>query len=67
MRMLKLILLYLYQENVKADSAGESLSPVPTAKQAEYLHQQLNDLHLDKLLGGNGGVNLADPQGALQK
>ena len=52
---------------MKAESVTEALTPVSMAKQTEYLQQQLNDLHLDKVLGGNGAVNLADPQGALQK
>ncbi len=55
------------QENVKADAAGEKLSAVPLTKQVEYLHKQLADLHLDRLLGQHSEFNLADPQGALQK
>ena len=62
-----MIVLCYVQEDVKADSVNEALNPVAMAKQTEYLQQQLNDLNLDKVLGGNGAVNLADPQGALQK
>nr|AUG84426.1 dynamitin [Platynereis dumerilii] len=55
------------KENVKADAETEKVSPVPLVKQAEYLQQQLTDLHLDKLLGDQAEVNLADPQRALHK
>ena len=55
------------QENVKADAETEKVSPVPLVKQAEYLQQQLSDLHLDKLLGDQSEINLADPQRALHK
>ncbi len=51
----------------KADASTEKLSPVQLTKQVEYLQKQLTDLHLDKLLGPNGELNLADPHGALQK
>lgn len=61
------ITLLTLQENVKADADIEKVSPVPLVKQVEYLQQQLTELHLDKLLGQHAEVNLADPQGALQK
>ena len=57
----------MLQENVKADASTEKLSPVALARQVEYLQHQLTDLHLDKLLGPNSELSLADPQGALQK
>jgi len=43
------------------------MSPVSLSKQLEYLQHQLNDLHLEKLLGPEASINLSDPQGALQK
>lgn len=47
--------------------SGESVSPVTIGKQLEYLQHQLTDLHLEKLLGPEACVDLADPQGALRK
>lgn len=55
------------QENVKGESTSEKMSPVGLSKQLEYLQHQLNDLHLEKLLGPDASVDLSDPQGALQK
>lgn len=36
-------------------------------KQIEYLQHQLTQLHLEKLLGPEAAVDLADPQGLLRK
>ncbi|RUS80845.1 hypothetical protein EGW08_011400 [Elysia chlorotica] len=47
--------------------AGESWSPVELSKQLEYLQHQLADLHLEKVLGPDASLDLADPQGALKK
>ncbi|KAK2177145.1 hypothetical protein NP493_616g01055 [Ridgeia piscesae] len=55
------------KENIKSESSAAAMSPVALAKQVEYLQHQLSDLHLEKLLGSSGVVNLSDPQGALQK
>ncbi|XP_059171561.1 dynactin subunit 2-like [Physella acuta] len=55
------------KETVKDTGSGESLSPVAIGKQLEYLQHQLADLHLEKLLGPEANVDLADPQGALKK
>uniref|UniRef100_A0A0B7ADH2 Dynactin subunit 2 n=1 Tax=Arion vulgaris TaxID=1028688 RepID=A0A0B7ADH2_9EUPU len=55
------------KENVSDTGSGESLSPVTIGKQLEYLQHQLADLHLEKLLGLEACVDLADPQGALRK
>ncbi|XP_069111342.1 dynactin subunit 2-A-like [Argopecten irradians] len=55
------------QENVKQESTTEKMTPVSLGKQLEYLQHQLNDLNLEKVLGPEAGINLADPQGALQK
>ena len=52
---------------MKAEADTEKMSAVPLTKQVEYLQKQLGDLHLDKLLGAHTELNLADPQGALQK
>ena len=52
---------------MKTDSSVEKTSPVPVARQMEYLQKQLTDLHLDKLLGKPSDLSLVDPQGALQK
>jgi hypothetical protein len=56
------------QESAKAEGSGaaHALSAVALTKQVEYLQQQMNELNLDRQLGG-ADVNLADPQGALQK
>lgn len=55
------------QENVKKDATAEKISPVDISKQLEYLQHQLNDLHLEKLLGPEAKVDLSDPQGQLKK
>ncbi|KAK3789378.1 hypothetical protein RRG08_001765 [Elysia crispata] len=47
--------------------AGETGSPVVLGKQLEYLQHQLADLHLEKVLGQEASLDLADPQGALKK
>ncbi|GFR98113.1 dynactin subunit 2 [Elysia marginata] len=47
--------------------AGEASSPVALGKQLEYLQHQLADLHLEKVLGPEASLDLADPQGALKK
>ncbi|GFO25545.1 dynactin subunit 2 [Plakobranchus ocellatus] len=47
--------------------AGEAGSPVVLGKQLEYLQHQLADLHLEKVLGPDASLDLADPQGALKK
>ncbi|CAI9741732.1 Hypothetical predicted protein [Octopus vulgaris] len=54
------------KESVKTDT-NENLSPINLGKQLEYLHHQLADLHLEKLLGPEASVDLSDPQGALRK
>ncbi|CAE1317956.1 DCTN2 [Acanthosepion pharaonis] len=54
-------------EAAKTDSNSENLSPVNFGKQLEYLHHQLADLHLEKLLGPETSIDLSDPQGALRK
>ncbi|XP_062574430.1 dynactin subunit 2-like [Saccostrea cucullata] len=54
------------QENVKKEATAKT-SPVDLSKQLEYLQHQLNDLHLEKLLGPEAKVDLSDPQGQLQK
>lgn len=63
----KVFIVLLNQENVKGESTSEKMSPVGLSKQLEYLQHQLNDLHLEKLLGPDASVDLSDPQGALQK
>lgn len=59
--------VHAIQENVKKDATAEKISPVDISKQLEYLQHQLNDLHLEKLLGPEAKVDLSDPQGQLQK
>ncbi|XP_005096445.1 dynactin subunit 2 isoform X2 [Aplysia californica] len=55
------------KDSVQQTDAGDSLSPVALGKQLEYLQHQLADLHLEKLLGPEAKVDLADPQGALRQ
>ncbi|CAG5116298.1 unnamed protein product [Candidula unifasciata] len=55
------------KENVSEAGSDKSVSPVSIGKQLEYLQHQLADLHLEKLLGPEATLDLADPQGALQK
>lgn len=57
----------MVQDNVRAESTEEKLSPVALSKQLEYLQHQLTDLHLEKVLGPDASIDLSDPQGALQK
>ncbi|XP_052833109.1 dynactin subunit 2-A [Octopus bimaculoides] len=54
------------KESAKTDT-NENFSPINLGKQLEYLHHQLADLHLEKLLGPEASVDLSDPQGALRK
>ncbi|XP_064647271.1 dynactin subunit 2-like [Lineus longissimus] len=49
------------------DTSKDEISPVQLAQQTEFLHHQLADLHLESILGSEAKVDLADPQGALQK
>jgi len=58
----------LIKENISAEGGmtAQNLSAVALTRQVEYLQQQMTDLGLDRQLEG-AGVNLADPQGALQK
>ncbi|XP_041367213.1 dynactin subunit 2-like isoform X2 [Gigantopelta aegis] len=55
------------KDNIKDEKSSENLSPVAMGKQVEYLKHQLADLHLEKLLGPEASVDLADPQGAIKK
>jgi dynactin-2 len=59
--------VHAIQENVKKDATADKTSPVDLSKQLQYLQHQLNDLHLEKLLGPEAKVDLSDPQGQLQK
>lgn len=52
---------------VKESVAEEKLTPVVLAKQLAALKQQLVASHLEKLLGPDAAINLADPDGALAK
>lgn len=60
-------LLSLRQTTVKESVAEEKLTPVVLAKQLAALKQQLVASHLEKLLGPDAAINLADPDGALAK
>lgn len=51
------------QETAKTEESGNLIA---LTNQVQYLSQQMNELLLDRQLGG-ADVNLADPQGALQK
>ncbi|NWJ01683.1 DCTN2 protein, partial [Crypturellus undulatus] len=55
------------QSTVKEAAAEEQLTPVALAKQVAALKQQLLSSHLEKLLGPDATINLADPDGALAK
>ena len=55
------------QASVASETQDSTDTPVQLATQVEYLQHQLGDLHLDNMLGADAAVNLADPQGALQK
>ncbi|XP_062453278.1 dynactin subunit 2 isoform X1 [Rhea pennata] len=55
------------QSTVKESAAEEKLTPVALAKQVAGLKQQLVSSHLEKLLGPDAAINLADPDGALAK
>ncbi|BFY97043.1 hypothetical protein BsWGS_00083 [Bradybaena similaris] len=55
------------KHNVTDAGSGESVTPVSMGKQIEYLQHQLTQLHLEKLLGPEAAVDLADPQGLLRK
>ncbi|CAG5135090.1 unnamed protein product, partial [Candidula unifasciata] len=55
------------KENVTDAGSGESVSPVAMGKQLEYLQHQLTELHLEKVLGPEASVDLADPQGLLRR
>ncbi|XP_061185729.1 dynactin subunit 2-like [Saccostrea echinata] len=59
--------VHTIKENVKKEVTANKTSPVDLSKQLEYLQHQLNDLHLEKLLGPEAKVDLSDPQGQLQK
>uniref|UniRef100_A0A8I5ZRL5 Dynactin subunit 2 n=1 Tax=Rattus norvegicus TaxID=10116 RepID=A0A8I5ZRL5_RAT len=52
---------------VKESATEEKLTPVVLAKQLAALKQQLVASHLEKLLGPDAAINLADPDGALAK
>lgn len=51
------------KETAKTEESGNLIA---LTNQVQYLSQQMNELLLDRQLGG-ADVNLADPQGALQK
>ncbi|NXX49657.1 DCTN2 protein, partial [Tricholaema leucomelas] len=55
------------QSSVKEAAAEEELCPMALARQVEGLKQQLLCTHLEKLLGPNAAIDLADPDGALAK
>ncbi|XP_067170114.1 dynactin subunit 2 [Apteryx mantelli] len=55
------------QSTVKESAAEEKLTPMALAKQVAGLKQQLVSSHLEKLLGPDAAINLADPDGALAK
>ena len=57
----------LHQTTVKESATEEKLTPVVLAKQLAALKQQLVASHLEKLLGPDAAINLADPDGALAK
>lgn len=52
---------------VKESATEEKLTPVVLAKQLAALKQQLVASHLEKLLGPDAAISLADPDGALAK
>lgn len=54
------------KESVKTDT-NENFSSINLEKQLEYLHHQLADLHLEKLLGPEASVDLSDTQEVLRK
>lgn len=56
-----------HQTTVKESATEEKLTPVVLAKQLAALKQQLVASHLEKLLGPDAAINLADPDGALAK